>query len=81
MNQFAAHGSGGELPESVPLVALLSVDGNLLDLVDGHGARSPQSLDDGLTADALLDVFLDFLEDLSGQDNDGGGAVANLCVL
>jgi len=81
VNEFAAHRSGGEFPESLPLVALLSADGNLLDLVDGHGARSPQSLDDGLTADTLLDMLLDLLEDFPCEYDDRGCSVSHFCVL
>ena len=70
VNQLAAHRSCGEFPQSLSLVVLLCVDGNLLDLVDGHGAGSSQTLDDGLTADTMLDVLLDFLENLSSQNDD-----------
>lgn len=69
VNELAAHRGGREFPQSLSLVVLLCVDGNLLDLVDSHGARPPQSLDDGLTADSLLDMVLDLLENLSGEND------------
>lgn len=69
MDQLAAHRGCGEFPQGLSLVVLLCVDSNLLDLVDSHGAGSSQTLDDGLTADTVLNVLLDLLEDLSSQDN------------
>lgn len=70
MDQLAAHRSCGEFPQNLSLVVLLCVDGNLLDLVDSHSAGSSQTLDDGLTADTVLDVLLDLLENLSSQNDD-----------
>ena len=81
VDQLAAHRGCGEFAQSLALVVLLGVDGNLLDLVDGHGARPPQALDDGLAADSLLDVLLDLLQNLSGQHNDRRGSVSDLSVL
>lgn len=81
MYQLAAHGRRGQLLQRLPLVALSNVDRNLLDLVDGHAACPSQALDDGLAADALLDVFLDLLEHLAGQHHHRRRAVADLGVL
>ena len=81
LDQLAGHGCGSELGEGIPLVALVSVDRDLLDLVDGHLRSFSQALDDDLCADTLLDVLLDLLEDFSSQNHDGGCSVSNFGIL
>jgi hypothetical protein len=81
VDELTAHGRRGELHECVPLVALRCVDCDFHDLVDGEVRRSPQALDDGLAADALLDEVLDLLQYFAGDDDDGCCAVANFGVL
>jgi hypothetical protein len=66
LDKLARHGSCGELGQGIALIAILGADGNLLDLVDGHLHCSPQTLDDDLGADTLLDMLLDLFENLSG---------------
>lgn len=63
------------------MVSLLCANGNLLDLVDGQVRSSSQALDDNLCTDSLLNVVLDLLKDLSGEDDDRGGTVSNLSIL
>jgi hypothetical protein len=48
LDKLARHGGGGEFAQGIALVSIISADGNLLDLVDGHLHRSPQTLDDDL---------------------------------
>ena len=81
VNQLAAHCRRCQLEQSISLVALACVDRNLLDLVDRHRARSPQTLDDGLTAHTLLHVLLDLLQNLACQHHHRCCSVANLCIL
>lgn len=63
------------------MVALVGADRNLLDLVDGHLRRPPQAFDDDLRADAILDVLLDLLQNLSSQHNDRCSSISYLSVL
>ena len=81
LNQLAGHGSACQLCQSLPLVALVGANCNLLDLVYGHLRRSSQTLDDYLRADTLLNVILDLLQDLTCQDDDGRSTIANFGVL
>ena len=48
LDQLAGHGGRSQLAERFPFVCLACVDSDLLDLVDRHGGRSPQTLDDDL---------------------------------
>lgn len=48
LNQLARHGGSGQLAEGIALAAIVGADSNLLDLVDGHLHRPPQTLDDDL---------------------------------
>lgn len=48
LDQFAGHGSAGQLDEGIALVGIVGGDGNLLDLVDCQLGGSPQALDDDL---------------------------------
>ena len=61
MYQLAAHSRGSQLPQRLPLSALLSVYSNLFDFVDGQVGSSSESFDDSLTADALIDKVPDLL--------------------
>lgn len=81
MDELTAHGCGRQFAQRLPLVALCRAHGDLFDLVDGHDARPPQTFDDGLCAHALLHELFDFLEDLTGQHDHRGRAVADLCIL
>lgn len=81
MNELTAHCCGCQLAQCFSLVPLRSAHGDLFDLVDGHGAGPPQTLDDSLCAHALLHELFDFLEDLAGQDDHGRRAIADFCVL
>lgn len=81
VDQFAAHRGCSKLSESFALVSLLSADLNLLDLVDGHRAGSPQPLHDGLTADSLFDKLFDLLKNLPSEYYHGCCSIANFGVL
>ena len=81
LDQLASHGGAGELSQSLAEIGLVGPDGDLLDLVDGHLGGPPQTLDDDLGADALLDVFSYLLENLPGQHHHGRRAVSYLGVL
>jgi hypothetical protein len=48
LDKLARHGGGSEFAQGIALAAIISADGNLLDLVNGHLHRPPQTLDDDL---------------------------------
>ena len=81
MDEFAAHGSRGELLQGIALVAGGGIDGDLDDLVDGEVRRSPEALDDGLAADSLLDEVLDLPQYFAGNHDHGRCAIAHFGVL
>jgi hypothetical protein len=81
LDELARHGGAGQLVERVPPVGLIRADLDLLDLVDRHRRRSPQALNDDLRADTALDVLLDLLQNLAGQDDHRGCAVSYFGVL
>lgn len=81
LDKLAGHGGSGQTLEGFAVVSLLCANGNLLDLVDGQVRRSSQAFDDDLCTDSLLDVVLDLLKDLSGEDDNGGGTVTNFSIL
>lgn len=70
LDQLACHGSRSQLDKSITAVALVCANGNLLDLVDSNLRCPPQTLNDNLRADTLLNMLLDLLQDLAGEDND-----------
>jgi hypothetical protein len=70
LDQLACHGSRSQLDKSITAVALVGANSNLLDLVDSHLRCPPQTLDDNLRADTLLNVLLNLFQDLAGEDND-----------
>lgn len=81
LNQLAGHGGRSQLDESIAAVALISANGDLLNLVDSHLGCPPQTLDDDLRANTLLDVLLNLLQDLTGENNDRRSTVTDLGVL
>ena len=81
MDKLAAHRSRSQLPQRLPLIALRSVLRNLLDLIHSHHARSPQALNDDLTAHALLDLLLDLLQNLARQHHHRRRPVSHLGIL
>lgn len=64
--------------EDILLIVLLHRDGDLLDLVDGEVGGGTESSDDGLRVETLLHIRLQLLQELGGQEGDGGGAVPDL---
>jgi hypothetical protein len=81
LNQLASHGGGSQLDESIAAVALIGANGDLLNLIDSHLGCPPQTLDDDLRANTLLDVLLNLLQELTGENNDRCSTVTDLGVL
>ena len=81
MDEFTAHRSRRQLPQRVSLIVFTGVHGNLLDFLDGHVTRSPQTLDDDLTTHALLHVLFDLLQNLACQHDDRRCSVSDFRIL
>lgn len=48
LDKLARHGRRCKLAQCFPVIGFFCAHCNLLDLVDSHGRRSPQTLDDDL---------------------------------
>ena len=81
MDEFTTHSCCRQLPQRVSLVALARINRDLFYFVDCHYARSPEGLDDNLTADTLFHMLLDFFENLACQYHDGRCTVSNFGIL
>lgn len=62
-------------------VALVDCDGDLVDLLDGEPGTLAQSALNDPGSNSILDEALNLLEDLAGEEDNRGRAVANLGVL
>ena len=84
VDELGAHGGGGALLEQLALllhVLLVDLHAQLVDAVDGELGGLAEGLDDQSGVHALVDEGLALLEELAGEDDHRGGAVADLGVL
>ena len=75
---LAGHGGLGDLLQEVVVVG---VDGDVVEYLDGLGGGHLESVGDDGGVDVGVDEGLGLLQQLSGQDDGGGGAVPALAVL
>jgi hypothetical protein len=86
LNQLTAHCSACQPSQhlhfllSAPTI-VRNVHRNLLHLIHSHCTRPPQTLNDRLRADALLNGVTNFLQNFSRQNYNGGCSIADFRIL
>lgn len=86
LDQLAVHGRGRQSSKLFHLLLLVcrglhDIHCDLLDLVDGHRAGSPQALDDRLRTDTLLNQFANLLQYFTGEDHHRRRTVSDFGIL
>lgn len=81
MNQLTTHRRRRQLPQHLLLIPRTGTHTNLLNLIDRHRTRPPQTLDNRLRAHPLLHKLFHLLQNLARKDHNRGGSIAHLSVL